>query len=112
MTIVDGIAKGHFLRRVAADKLSDMVLVSSRVKLVWSGCGGGPAFFYVGQCPDPNCRRVEVVGSRVKLVWSGCGGGPAFFMPGAPAGKLSQSGGSRQSSRTRVARQCRVTIRA
>ena len=45
MTIVDGIAKGHFLRRVAADK-------------------------------------------------------------------LSEDGGSRQSSKTRVARQCRGTIRA
>ena len=44
MTIVDGIAKGHFLRAVPGPKLSYMVLVGSRVKHVWSGCGGGPFF--------------------------------------------------------------------
>ena len=40
MTIVDGIAKGHFLRRVAADKLSYIVHVGSRVKHVWPGSAG------------------------------------------------------------------------
>ena len=30
-------------------KLSNIVLVSRRVKLVWSGCDGGPAFFYSGR---------------------------------------------------------------
>ena len=53
MTIVDGIAKGHFLRRVAADKLSYVVLVGSRVKHVWSGLGAGPIFL----CPDHECRE-------------------------------------------------------
>ena len=46
----------------------------------------GAVLFYAGQCPDPNCRRVEVIGSRVKLVWSGCGGGPAFFYSGKGLG--------------------------
>ena len=73
-----GCGSGVFIPGVPADKLSNMVLVGSRVKLVWSGCGGGPAFFYVGQDPDPNCRSVAVVGSRVKHMWSGLGAGPFF----------------------------------
>ena len=77
MTIVDGIAKGHFLRRVAADKLSDMVLVGSRVKHVWSGCGGGPAFF-CRAVPGPKLSYMVLVDSRVKHVWSGLGAGPFF----------------------------------
>ena len=36
MTIVDGIAKGHFLRAVPGPKLSDMLLLVTRVKHVRS----------------------------------------------------------------------------
>ena len=45
-------------------------------------CGQGS--FHSGQCPGPNCRRVEVVGSRVKLVWSGLGAGPRFLCRAVP----------------------------
>ena len=62
MTIVDGIAKGHFLRRVAADKLSYMVLVDSRVKHVGSGLGAGPFFWG----PDHECRERALTVPRAK----------------------------------------------
>ena len=77
MTIVDGIAKGHFPGQGPDPNCRSVAVVGSRVKHVWSGCGGGPAFF----CREPrraNCRRVEVDGSRVKHVWSGLGAGPFF----------------------------------
>ena len=50
--------RGSFHCRVGPGaKLSYMVLVGSRVKYVWSDCGGSPAFF-VWQCPGPNCCSV------------------------------------------------------
>ena len=47
MTIVDGIAKGHFLAGSPGGQV-----VGSRVKLVGSGQGAGPIFL----CPDHECR--------------------------------------------------------
>ena len=52
----------------------------SRVKLVWSGCGGGPAFF-CRAVPGPKLSDMVLVGSRAEIVWSGLGAGPMFLCP-------------------------------
>ena len=50
--------RGSFhCRAVPGAKLSYMLLVGSRVKHMWSGRGGGPAFFY-RELRQSNCRSV------------------------------------------------------
>ena len=68
------------------DKLSDMVLIVTRVKPVWSGCGGGREIFLFGAVPGDKLSHMVLVGRRAEPVWSGCGGGREIFLLGAVPG--------------------------
>ena len=54
--------------------LSDIVLIDSRVKHVWSGPGCG-RWFFIWAGPGAKLSDIVRVVTRVKLVWSCCGGG-------------------------------------
>ena len=68
MTIVDGIAKGHFLPGSAGSQtVVRVAVVGSRVKHVWSGLGAGPVFL----CPDHECRERALTVPRATQIKTG-----------------------------------------
>ena len=67
--------------------LSDMVLVDSRVKHVWSGPGSRRWVFILAG-PGAMLSDMLLVESRAELVWSSLGGGRwVLFGPGSTSGQ-------------------------